>query len=101
MRRIVAAVAIALCAAGAFAAQEEYQMTGPIIQVDDTKITLEKDKVTREFTRDASTTIKGDLKVGAKATVFYKLVAISAEVKDSGAAAKPAEPAPTKPKAKK
>lgn len=89
MKRVFLAGAMLFATISGFAAQEQYQMTGPVLAVDDTKITIEKEGVSREFARDASTKVMGDLKVGAKATVYYKLVAVSAEVKAAGSADAP------------
>jgi hypothetical protein len=89
MKEFTLAGALLLASLSAFAAPEQYQMTGPVLAVDDTKITIEKEGVSREFARDASTKVTGDLKVGGKATVYYKLVAVSAEAKPAGSADAP------------
>jgi hypothetical protein len=96
----LAALAAPFLVSVAFAAQEEYQMTGPVLEVTDSKIVLQKENVSREFTRDASTKVTGELKVGGKATVYYKMVAVSIEGKDAGAAGDTKAQADKKPEPK-
>ncbi len=64
------------------AAPKSYQVTGPIIDLKDDMITVEKDKEKWQVARDKETKVKGDLKVGAKVTIEYRMVATSVEVKD-------------------
>ena len=59
-----------------------------MLAVTDTMIVVEKDQQRREMVRDASTEIKGDLKVGAKVTVEYRMTATAVEVKPAGAPGK-------------
>ncbi len=66
-----------------------YQKTGPVVEVTDSKIVIEtKDDGNWEIARDAATKITGELKVGAKVTVEYRMIAVSAEVKTDKADAK-------------
>ena len=59
-----------------------YQVTGPILSMTDTTITVQKDTEQWEIARDKATPVKGGaLKVGAKVTVKYRMTAISVEVK--------------------
>ncbi len=51
--------------------------------MSDTKITVQKGSEKWEITRNKSTKVTGDLKVGAKVTVYYKMVAEEVEVKES------------------
>jgi len=68
-----------------------YQVTGPVLEVTDSKIVVEKDKEKWEIARDKNTKVKGDLKKGSRVTVQYNMTATAVEVKDDGAKAK--EPA--------
>jgi hypothetical protein len=79
-------------AAPAAAAVKTYQVTGPVLEVTDDHITVQKGTERWELARDASTKVTGDLKVGAKVTVEYRMTATSVEVKPAAAkaAAKPA-----------
>jgi hypothetical protein len=76
----------------AVAAVRTYQVTGPVLEVTDDHITVQKGTERWEIARDASTKVTGDLKVGAKVTVEYRMTATSTEVKPAAAkaAAKPA-----------
>ena len=71
----------------AFAAgAKSYQVTGPIIEMNDSMIVVTKGKERFEIDRDSSTKITGEAKVGAKATIMYTMSAKEVEVKaDKGA----------------
>ena len=58
-----------------------YQVTGPVLEVTDSKIVVQKGKDKWEIARDASTPVKGDLKVGAKVTIEYTMTATDVTVK--------------------
>lgn len=94
---LATAVCAALLSTSATAAPQakSYQVTGPVVEVTDTSITVTKGKSdeTWQIARDAGTKIDGDLKVGAKITVHYRMVATDVEVKTDKAepAAKPAK----------
>ena len=62
-----------------------YQVTGPVLEVTDTKIVVEKDKEKWEIARDKDTKVTGELKKGAKVTVQYRMTATSIESKDTKA----------------
>ena len=86
--RVVLPVALLLLTpAVAFA----YQVTGPVLEVTDSKIVVQKGKDKWEIARDASTKVTGELKVGSKVTIEYKMTATSVEVKTDAKAAKPAK----------
>jgi len=71
----------------ALAATKTYQVTGPVLEVSDTMIAVQKGKDRWEIARDASTKVTGDLKVGAKVTIEYRMTATSVEVKAEKASA--------------
>jgi peroxiredoxin family protein len=77
---LLAAAALALSSA-AFAAGKDYQVTGPILEVNDSMIAVQKGKDRWEIARDANTKASGDLKVGDKVTVHYTMTATNIEVK--------------------
>jgi len=86
---------LALSANVSFAAPQAktYQVTGPVVEVTDTSITVKKGEENWQVARDAGTKITGDLKVGAKVTVHYRMIATDVEVKaDKPAATEPAKP---------
>ena len=65
-----------------------YQVTGPVVEVTDTKIVVQKGKEKWEIARDANTKEEGDVKKGAKVTVEYSMTATSIAVKESKGKAK-------------
>ena len=91
-RRIVAALspALLLCSSLVFASPAKtYQVTGPILELRSDMIAVQKGNDRWEIARDPSTAVKGgDLKVGQKVTVEYRMSATSIEVKPGAAAAK-------------
>jgi len=72
--------ALSLSATNLFAA-DSYQVTGPILELTDTKIVVQKDKDKWEIARTADTKVTGELKVGAKVTIQYTMTAKTVEVK--------------------
>lgn len=79
-------LAIVLFTAPAGAASKTYQVTGPVVDVSDNAVVVEKGKEKWEIARDKDTKIKGDLKKGSKVTVDYRMTATSVEVKDKAGA---------------
>jgi hypothetical protein len=69
------------------AATKTYQVTGPVLEVSGDMIAVQKGKDRWEIARDASTKVTGDLKVGSKVTIEYRMTATSVEVKGEKAAA--------------
>jgi hypothetical protein len=61
-----------------------YQVTGPVLDVTDAKIVVEKDKEKWEIARDKNTKVSGDLKKGSRVTIQYQMTATSIDVKDAG-----------------
>ena len=80
-RSFAVLAALALIAPSAFA----YQVTGPVLEVTDTMIVVEKDKEKWEIARDKDTKVTGDLKKGSRVTIQYRMTATSVEVKDKPA----------------
>ena len=77
---LVAAGTLALSST-AFAGAKSYQVTGPVMEVNDSMIVVMKGKERFEIDRDASTKVTGELKVGDKVTVMYTMSAKEVEVK--------------------
>ena len=84
MKQIIAVVAAVLFIASVAlaGAVSEYQVTGPVLEVKDDKIVVQKGKEKWEITKDKDTKIKGDMKVGSKVTVKYTMKATSIEAKE-------------------
>ncbi|MCC6608161.1 MAG: hypothetical protein IT515_00610 [Burkholderiales bacterium] len=76
VRTLVAVFAIAV-AGSAWA----YQVTGPVLELTDTRIVVQKGKEKWELARTPDTKVKGDLKVGSQVTVEYSMTAKSVDVK--------------------
>ena len=58
-----------------------YQVTGPVLEVTDSKIVVQKGKEKWELARDAGTKVTGSVKVGDKVTVEYRMTATSIEAR--------------------
>ena len=91
-----------LAAAPARAADKTYQVTGPVLEVTDSSVTVQKGKEKWQLARTKDTKVTGDLKVGAKVTIMYTMTAVSIDAKggeSKGGEAKPeAKPAAEKKK---
>jgi hypothetical protein len=81
---LLAAVSLAL--GNVVAAEREYQVTGPVLEVNDSMIAVQKGKERWEIARDSSTKTSGDIKAGDKVTVHYTMTAKRIESKGSGTA---------------
>jgi len=68
-----------------------YQFTGPVVELTDSTIVLQKGEEKWQFAHDAGTKVTGELKLGAKVTIQYRCVATEIEVKSdkAGKAASP------------
>ena len=60
---------------------KSYQVTGPVLEVTPTSITVQKGQDKWEIARNKDTKITGDLKVGAKVTIYYTMTASEVDVK--------------------
>ena len=84
MKRAVLSVFVVLVLVSfAVAGTTSYQVTGPVLEVTNDSITVQKGKEKWEIARDKDTKITGDLKVGSKVTIQYKMKATSIEVKEA------------------
>ena len=94
---LLAAASLALSSAAFAAGAKTYQVTGPVLEVTDSMIVIEKGakKERWEINRDANTKITGDPKVGEKVTVTYTMSATDVEVKAGKGKKKEAAAAPT------
>src|SRR6266513_5739943 len=91
---LLAAASLALSSAAFAAGAKTYEVTGPVLDVNDSMIAVQKGKDRWEINRDANTKVTGDLKVGEKVTVTYIMSASDVEVKaGKGAKKEAAKPA--------
>ena len=92
-------VASVFVASAAFAAEpRDYQVTGPVLDVNPDIIVVQKGNEKWEIGRDKDTKVTGDIKKNSRVTVYYKMTASRIEVKD---AAKAKADTPAKDDAKK
>jgi len=83
MRRLwIAVLAVLLVVSFAVAGVKTYQVTGPVLELTNDKITVQKGKDKWEIARDAATKVTGDLKVGSKVTIQYEMKAATIDVKE-------------------
>jgi hypothetical protein len=78
---LLAAASLALSSAVLAADEKTYQVTGPVLEVTDSMIAVQKGKDRWEIKRDASTKVTGDIKVGEKVKITYTMSATEVEVK--------------------
>jgi hypothetical protein len=82
---LLAAVSLAFSSAAFAGSTKDYQVTGPILEVNDSMIAVQKGKDRWEIARDSNTKASGEMKVGDKVTVHYTMTATSIEVKPAKA----------------
>lgn len=78
-----------------FAGAKTYEVTGPVLEVNDSMIVVQKGKDRWEINRDANTKVAGDVKVGDKVHVTYTMSATNVEVKAGKGGKKESKAAPT------
>ncbi len=83
MKFAAALTGIALLAASTAmaAGTKTYQVTGPVLEVKDDVVVVQKGKEKWEIAKDKDTKVTGDLKVGSKVTVMYTMKAATIEAK--------------------
>jgi len=93
---LLAAASLALSSV-AFAGAKTYEVTGPVLEVNDSMIVVQKGKDRWEINRDANTKVAGDVKVGDKVHITYTMSATDVEIKPGkgGKKNKEAKAAPT------
>ena len=94
MKKVLLAAALgvsALLSGSALAATAKtYQVTGPVLEVNADMIAVQKGKDRWEIARDGSTKMSGDVKVGDKVTIEYRMTATSVEAKAAAKSSKKA-----------
>lgn len=88
MKKLILALALAAVTSTsvhvAIAADaKSYQVTGPVVEVTDTTIVVQKGDDRWELARNKKTKGAADVKVGDKITVYYHMVATEVEKKDA------------------
>lgn len=87
MKLFIASVLV-MASVSAFAAPKTYQVTGPVLEVNDSSFVVQKGKEKWEVQKDAGTKVTGELKVGSKVSVSYIMVAKDIEAKEDKKATK-------------
>ena len=64
---------------------KSYQVTGPVLEITSTTITVQKGAEKWEIARDSKTKTSGDVKVGDKVTIYYTMTAVEIDVKPAKA----------------
>ena len=77
---VVASLLVVASVASA-AEVKTYQVTGPVLEVTPTSITVQKGEEKWQVARTKDTKITGELKVGAEVTIQYRMVGVDVEVK--------------------
>ncbi len=95
---LLLALTLALASNGMASPSKTYQVTGPVLEMNDAMIAVQKGKERWEVARDASTKADTEVKVGDKVTVTYTMTATKIEGKAGGKpdAKSSASPAPAK-----
>jgi hypothetical protein len=83
MKFAAALTGIALLAATTAIAgpTKTYQVTGPVLEVKEDVIVVQKGKDKWEIAKDKDTKVTGDVKVGSKVTIMYTMKAATIEAK--------------------
>lgn len=92
---LAAAGMLALSGTALAGATKTYQVTGPILEMNDSMIAVQKGKDRWEIAKDATTKATGEMKVGDKVTITYTMTAT--EIESKAAAPKAGKDAASKP----
>ena len=91
MKRTLAILAIIglLSTVAVAAPVKTYQVTGPVLEVTSDMVAVQKGKDRWEIALGPDTKVTGDLKVGSKVTIEYRMTATKVEVKEPAKAKEP------------
>lgn len=84
---LLSAVAVLAFSSAALAAEKTYQVTGPVLAINDSSIVVQKGSDKWEIAK-GSATIPADVKVGSKVTIEYSMTAVTVTGKGAKAPAK-------------
>ncbi len=93
MKKVLVLVcALMFAATSAYSAGlKTYQVTGQVLDVTPEMVKIEKGEENKwEIGRDSKTVVKGELKAGAKVTIYYTMRAVDVEVRKEAKEAAPA-----------
>jgi hypothetical protein len=88
MKQILAVIAImGIFSSVAFAgAVKTYQVTGPVLEVSNDMVAVQKGTDRWEIALGPDTKVTGELKVGSKVTIEYRMTATKVDVKEQAKA---------------
>ncbi len=78
---LIAAASLSLGSMALAGSAKTYQVTGPVLELNDSLIAVQKGKDRWEVGRDASSKLPSDLKVGDKVTITYTMIAKEVQLK--------------------
>ena len=80
---LVAAASMTLSSGAWAGGAKTYQVTGPVLEVNESMIAVQKGKDRWELDRDSSTKMGAEVKVGDKVTITYTMTAKEVEAKSA------------------
>jgi|WetSurMetagenome_2_1015567.scaffolds.fasta_scaffold21288_3 hypothetical protein len=79
---ILACMLIFMATIAGAAGSKTYMIDGTVTDIKGDVFTIQKDTAKYEMTRDTGAKVNGDMKVGSKVTVIYKMTATTIVVKE-------------------
>ncbi|MBC7466583.1 MAG: hypothetical protein H7256_11385 [Bdellovibrio sp.] len=87
MKMLLAIASLSVLTAAGTASAKDYQVTGTVVEVSDSKIIVDKKGEKFEIAKSAGVKTTGEVTVGGKVTVYYSMTAT--EIESKGAAKEP------------
>ena len=78
---VLTGIALLVASTALAAGPKTYQVTGPVLEVKDDVVVVQKGSEKWEIAKDKDTKVTGDLKVGSKVKIMYSMKAASIEAK--------------------
>lgn len=78
---LIVAASLALSSMALADSAKTYQVTGPVLEMNDSMIAVQKGKDRWEIARDAGSKVPSEVKVGDKVTITYTMTAKEVELK--------------------
>lgn len=81
---IAVALQFASLSANSAETAKTYQVTGPILEITEKVITVQKGDERWEIARNDNTKVEGELKVGKQVTIHYRMVGVTVDARAEG-----------------
>ena len=78
---LLTGIALLAASTALAAGPKTYQVTGPILEIKDDVVVVQKGSEKWEIAKDKDTKVTGDVKVGSKVKIMYSMKAASIEAK--------------------